>query len=404
MPTLSERALPQLSVLVVVFDMEREAHRTLRSLADDYQRGVSAEQYEVLVLDNGSPEPFHAGSVAEYGPNFHYHRMPQPSRSPAGAINYGARLATADYLGVMIDGARLLTPGILRYALAARRLVAEPYVVTHCFDLGPALQPIAIEQGYDREREDALLASIGWPADGQRLFDVGVTAADGWFAPLLESTLVFVTRRTFEGVGGFDERFTSAGGGMVNIHMHERFCAQPEVELVTLLGEATFHQMHGGAATGVPQSAQAELTEALREDYRSIVGAPWSGRPPARPSRFLGHLPPPARRWLAHRRDELAAELTRVRRTVRLLESATSDRQREMLHVHGMIADRDAELARLREELAARIATANWLADEVAARRATLSRLEREVAEPQSALVEGEPCAPAVSAPPAVPN
>ena len=48
---------PVLSVVVVVHGMARELPRTLQSLAPDYQRGVDAEEYEIGVVDNGSPCP-----------------------------------------------------------------------------------------------------------------------------------------------------------------------------------------------------------------------------------------------------------------------------------------------------------------------------------------------------------
>ena len=48
---------PSLSVVVVAYDMARELPRTLRSLAPDYQQGIAADDYEVVVVDNGSPTP-----------------------------------------------------------------------------------------------------------------------------------------------------------------------------------------------------------------------------------------------------------------------------------------------------------------------------------------------------------
>ena len=43
-----------LSVVVVFYNMRREAIRTLQSLARSYQRDVEDLEYEVLVIDNGS--------------------------------------------------------------------------------------------------------------------------------------------------------------------------------------------------------------------------------------------------------------------------------------------------------------------------------------------------------------
>jgi hypothetical protein len=48
---------PTLSIVVVVHRMAREARRTLHSLTREYQRGIEGLDYEVIVVDNGSPEP-----------------------------------------------------------------------------------------------------------------------------------------------------------------------------------------------------------------------------------------------------------------------------------------------------------------------------------------------------------
>ena len=50
-------------------------------------------------------------------------------------------------------------------------------------------------------------------------------------------------------LGGLDERFELPGGGLVNHDLYRRACDLPGAELVVLLGEGTFHQYHGGAAT-----------------------------------------------------------------------------------------------------------------------------------------------------------
>jgi len=46
-----------LSVVVVIFNIPREAPRTLFSLSADYQDGIDADDCEVLVIDNGSTPP-----------------------------------------------------------------------------------------------------------------------------------------------------------------------------------------------------------------------------------------------------------------------------------------------------------------------------------------------------------
>ena len=43
-----------LSVVVVLYNMKREAARTLLALSRSYQRGVEGLSYEVIVVENGS--------------------------------------------------------------------------------------------------------------------------------------------------------------------------------------------------------------------------------------------------------------------------------------------------------------------------------------------------------------
>lgn len=46
-----------MSLVVIVYDMQREAPRTLQSLTPEYRHGMAVDHYEVLVVDNGSPMP-----------------------------------------------------------------------------------------------------------------------------------------------------------------------------------------------------------------------------------------------------------------------------------------------------------------------------------------------------------
>ena len=47
----------RLSIVVIGFDMKRELPRTVLSLLPPYQRGVSHDEVEIIVVDNGSVEP-----------------------------------------------------------------------------------------------------------------------------------------------------------------------------------------------------------------------------------------------------------------------------------------------------------------------------------------------------------
>ena len=74
-----------------------------------------------------------------------------------------------------------------------------------------------------------------------------------------------------EALGGMDERFSEPGGGLVNLDFFIRACETDSAELILLLGEASFHQMHGGAST-TPQDNFTIYTE----NYQRIRGRAWS--------------------------------------------------------------------------------------------------------------------------------
>lgn len=291
---------PELSILVVVHDMQREAPRTLHSFSEGYQRGISADQYEVIVVENGSSAPLFAETVAAFDRNFRYLSLGSEARpSPAHAINVAAALATGKYLGIHVDGARLATPGMLRLARLALGADDRTVVSTLAFHLGRELQNFSLAAGYGPEAEDELLASIGWPADGYRLFEIGSLAASsagGWLQPQAESNCVFLSRELFSELDGYCELFEAPGGGLVNLDFYRRALELPGVQLVSLLGEGTFHQVHGGVMTNRPIAEVHAMWRVYEEEHVRIRGLPFTR--PTRTATLFGDLHPAAVPWL----------------------------------------------------------------------------------------------------------
>jgi glycosyltransferase involved in cell wall biosynthesis len=162
------RERPLISVVVVIYNMSREAPRTLYTLTAGYQ-GVPADIYEVIVIDDGSDIPFGNEAVCEFGDNFTYLYLDNAEGSPAAALNLGAGLARGKIFGFMIDGARMLSPGIIRYTILANRSFHHPLVSTLGFHLGPKFQPQSITEGYNQEEEDRLLDTVNWRENGYEL-------------------------------------------------------------------------------------------------------------------------------------------------------------------------------------------------------------------------------------------
>jgi glycosyltransferase involved in cell wall biosynthesis len=277
-----------LSVVVVVHDMARELPRTLRSLSPGHQRGLAADEYEVLVVDNGSTPPVSRELAASFGGRLRLERIDPAPLSPARAANRGLQLAEGEMLGLIVDGARLASPGLLSEARRAARLAPRPVITAPAFHLGPVNHMQAAEAGYDQAAEDQILADTDWEEDGYRLFDISVPAGSwgrGLFGPAGESSSLFCPRAIWDELGGLDERFTLPGGGLVNHDLYRRACALEGMELVVLLGEGTFHQYHGGAAT-----SRRHTWDEMHADYQAITGVPH--RPPGNPPLYVGRAWP----------------------------------------------------------------------------------------------------------------
>ncbi|MEM6280829.1 MAG: glycosyltransferase family A protein [Chloroflexota bacterium] len=274
--------------MVVVYNMQREAPRTLYSLSAEYQ-DADANQYEVIVVENGSTRPLSQQRVEQMGSNFRYFYLEDAPASPAYAVNFGVQQARGPMVGVMIDGARIVTPGIVQTVMRAYRAYENPLVSTLAWHIGPDIQYRAIkEQGYNTAIEDELLDQSEWMADGYRLFDIstlGGSSADGWLMPTAESNCLFLLRTMYEKLGGFDERFDMPGGGLVNLDFYRRACEYHDTVLIVMLGEGSFHQMHGGIMTN--QYEQAYRSK-LGPQYREITGRRF--QPPVKKPVYWGNI------------------------------------------------------------------------------------------------------------------
>jgi hypothetical protein len=289
-----DRRTPRLSLVVVAYNMAREVPRTLLSLSSSYQQNIAAEDYEIIVVDNGSNPALGPEIIAGLKGNFRLMRIDPAPPSPARAINIGLAEAKGEVIGVMIDGARLVTPGLLHFAEHGAKLYERAVAASLGWYLGHDMQRMSTETSYDRNQEDALLASIDWPREGYRLFEIATldeSSFSGWFYPTQESNALFMKRAMWNELGGVDERFDAAGGGLLNLDMFRRAMELPGARLVRLLGEGTFHQLHGGRATQAPtDQLHGDLVQ-WAEQYARIRGQPFALPMPKTPPTFVGVLP-----------------------------------------------------------------------------------------------------------------
>jgi hypothetical protein len=176
-------------------------------------------------------------------------------------------------VGLLIDGARMLTPRVIKYALQALLIpgavVAVPgyYLTQQGKEEGQATSILAHER--------ALLAEIDWQHNGYELFRHACFSngnRSGYMEPLMECNALFCSREMLAGLGGADERFDLRGGGALNLHLYRQLATASGTELIMLAGEGNFHQFHGGTST----TAGAER-DALVATFKQQLDEYWPG-------------------------------------------------------------------------------------------------------------------------------
>lgn len=290
----------RLSIVVIVHDMPRQALTTIRSLSPAHQLGARTSDYEIVVVENRSANVLDPDRVRAAAPNARYLLRDEPGRSPAAAVNAGVRVARGRAVAVMVDGARMVTPGVVCNLLRAQRLGRNTVASVPGYHLGDTLQYEAVRAGWTQEQEQELLATLDWQQYGYRLFRRAVLSASceqGYLRPLGESNCVTLPKRLFQHLGGFDERFTTPGGGLVNLDFYRR-AVDVAGRLVVLPGEGTFHQLHGGATTGASGVDRDALLDEMRAEYERLRGAVHA--PPRAAPILLGEIPADALPFLAH--------------------------------------------------------------------------------------------------------
>ena len=290
---------PKLSVVVVSYNMVRELKRTIYSLSPVYQRNVTGTEYEVIVVDNGSKYlPDSDSWIARQGWQVRLVHRQAGDVSPCHAVNEGVALARASHVCVMVDGARMLSPGVIHAMLTRIRAAPQSFLITLGWHLGPEPQNVSITKGYCQQIEDKMLRNVRWRQDGYRLFDISslaLSSAGGWFSLINESNCFAISRHQFQEMGGFDERFVSPGGGLVNLDFFKSAVESSVLEPCVILGEGSFHQIHGGVATNV---AMADHPGAVfAEEYQNIRGQAY--RLPTYDPLYVGRLTQSARRFLS---------------------------------------------------------------------------------------------------------
>jgi len=266
---------PRISIIVIVYKMARQAMNTLYSLSLDYQKNVAAEDYEVIVVENHSGFNMDESAIQQLHGNFRYFLRTETSQSPVGAINFGFEQAHGTGICLMIDGARMVTPRILDFALQAQRINSDMLVAVPGYNLGAQDQRFHKQHAHDETIEQQLLEAIHWQHNGYRLFDIasiGGANPNGFFHPLMECNCVFTSARNFERIGKANTDFQLPGGGSINLHIYRQLGLLEQCQHYFLMaGEGSFHQFHGGITT-----AQWDDLDDVLTSHRTQLHSYWS--------------------------------------------------------------------------------------------------------------------------------
>jgi hypothetical protein len=290
--------IPKVSVIVIGYRMSRQLANTLLTLTPGYQQGVTAADYEVIVMENNSVDNLPSGSLASLPENFRYFLRDETAATPVYAVNEAFSLCRAPYICLMIDGARMASPGVVRAGLMASSISENAILAVPGYHLGHDEQHL-LESGRDHVREEAeLLASIDWQADGYELFNISTFSGanrNGYLQPIMECNCLYASAKNYAAIGHANKQFTLPGGGSINLHMYRSLCMLPKSELFVTPGEGSFHQYHGGVTTSSYAQREAEI-----ERHRTQLHSFWPGgfHSVRREPSLLGRVPPQAQRFL----------------------------------------------------------------------------------------------------------
>jgi len=296
---------PLISIIIVSYNMAREVPRTVQSFLPPYQQNIEAGEIEILVMENGSPNPIPQDIIESWPDNVRYISIPNAHPSPAKALNLGVEMSMGQWVCPVIDGARMVTPGLLSDVKALVKAHPDPVIATLGWHLGEEPQQFSSQKGYNQSIEDEILKSISWPEDGYKLFDVsclGKSAGNAWLRPISESNVLFMTKTNYQAMGGYDEAFDIAGGGLVNLDFFKRAIEDETRDYILLMSEASFHQYHGGVSTSrsvrLPSLEDAARTtwDIYTQQYLDIRGVNF--KPPNREAILYGKIHPQLHRLL----------------------------------------------------------------------------------------------------------
>jgi GT2 family glycosyltransferase len=200
---------PSISVIVPYYQDRRQLDLVLEGLR---LQDLPVHRFEVIVVDDGSPEPLALPPEPGNGPRIRTFRQPDQGFRAAAARNLGAAFADGQIL-CFLDQDTVPEPGYLRHLTRLPALVPDALVVgrrqhAELDSWTPSQLRSWFTEGGPAPTE---LPAPGWLTDAYRESQ-NLLITDDTSYRFVISAVMCCTADLFREIGGFDESFTSYGG------------------------------------------------------------------------------------------------------------------------------------------------------------------------------------------------
>jgi hypothetical protein len=296
---LSVPEAPKLSVVIALWQSAGQAENVLFSLSSQFQKNVRAEDYEVIVVEARSSDMLGEARALAQAENVRYFSLEAADFWRAEALNFGVEQCRAAFVGLLLDGAHVLTPRVIELALAARAFGSRPLVVVPAYCLGRKAKAATDDTASSRTG----LEGIDWRSNSHELFAksrFGPANPNGFLGPLLGASCSFFPAASYREAGGADARVDRPGGGALSLGLYTKLSSLPGTQLIVLAGEGAFRQHHPEIDDPGQREIEASL-EALLVDRALPLGDDF--RAVHREPIVLGTIPGPAQRFVVESAD-----------------------------------------------------------------------------------------------------
>jgi hypothetical protein len=284
----------ELSIAVAFSNRAAQAENCLLSLSEAFQANV-AVSYEIVAIEAPSDDTCGEARARACGKNVRYVELGGTGPWRARALRLGVERCRAPWIGLMLDGAHILTPRVVEHVLLARGFGARPLIVV------PEYVPADESrwQGAPLVRLQPGANEYGELLDHARF---GPANPNGFLGPLLGASCVFLPRTSFDAVGAADARLDVPGGGALRFDLYARLSRLPDTRLVVLAGEAAMRQPHPEVTAERVREAESGLERLLADRAEPL---PPELRSVHREPALFGPIPGPLQGFLSQSFDQL---------------------------------------------------------------------------------------------------